>query len=100
VNAKDAKGRTPLLAAIVTGNKDMTELLIAKGADVNVRGSDGTTPLHAAALLGDKDWVELLIEKGADINAKDSSGRTPLQAAAFSVNHKAIAELLSAKGGK
>jgi ankyrin repeat protein len=46
VNAKDAKGATPLLSAAMNGHKDVAELLVVKGADVNAKGTHGKTPLH------------------------------------------------------
>ena len=53
VNAKDAGGGTPILDAAYSGQKEIVELLIAKGADVNVKivsgPSIGNTPLDLAA---------------------------------------------------
>ena len=63
------------------GHKEIAELLIAKGADVNARGFFGSTTLHGAALDGHKEIAELLITKGADVNAKDDGGDTPLDGA-------------------
>jgi ankyrin repeat protein len=77
INAKTAKGRTPLHSAALYYNwKDIAELLISKGAQVNAKNIYGRTPLHLAA---SKDMAELLIAKGADVNAKDNQGNTPLQ---------------------
>jgi ankyrin repeat protein len=78
------------------GHKEISELLIAEGADVNAKSMRGRTPLHSAALNGHKETVELLIKKGADVNAKDKYGRTPLYEAATVL--KEIVELLIAKG--
>jgi ankyrin repeat protein len=47
VNAKDDGGGTPLHFAVT---KEIAELLIAEGADVNAKGDvNGSTPLHQAA---------------------------------------------------
>ena len=35
---------------IVFGHKEVVELLIAKGADVNAKGDGGTTPLDRAII--------------------------------------------------
>lgn len=36
----------------MSGNGEMVELLIQKGADVNIAKLDGTSPLHTAASKG------------------------------------------------
>ncbi len=48
LNAKD-DGWAPLHAAVDEGHKEVAELLIANGANVNAKGRDGRTPLHDAA---------------------------------------------------
>ena len=86
---------TPLHNAATHGHKEIVELLIAKGAYVNVKGgSQGGTPLHDAAQWGRKEVAELLIVNGADVNGKDRFGSTPLHEA----KTKEVAELLIAKG--
>jgi cytohesin len=101
VNAKDKYGRTPLHLAAEEGHKEIVELLISKGADLNAKGGRfGRTPLHQAAT---KEIAELLIAKGADVNAKFESGKlkgqTPLDLANWS-NRKQTADLLRKHGGK
>lgn len=88
--------------AITNGNKDMVELLIVNGADVNAKTSPNWstpdwTPLHFAASSGKKDIAELLLAKGANVNAKTGMEMTPLHYAVAN-GHKDIAELLLAKG--
>ena len=77
----------------------MTELLIAKGADVNAKNEDSWTSLHFAAEghKSKKEIAKLLIDKGADVNAKGKYEETPLHQAAFWAKSE-IAELLIAKG--
>ena len=78
------------------GHKEIAELLIDKGADVNAKSKRGEIPLHLAAQGGHKEIAELLIDKGADVYAKDKYEWTPLHLAAQG-GHKEIAELLIAK---
>ena len=87
MNAKQDGGGTPLHYAAWEGHKEVAELLLANGADVNAKTVGGWTPLHQAAWVdvigrgGHKEIVELLIAKGADLNAKDNRLRkTPLDA--------------------
>ncbi len=104
VNAKDEQGEnefgqrgwTPLHNA---ATKEIAELLIAEGADVNAKGYLDGTPLHPAAWYGHKEVVELLIANGADVNAERVvyDKTIPLHYAAMR-GHKEIAELLIAKG--
>jgi ankyrin repeat protein len=84
---------TPMHFAAQEGHRDIVELLLAKGADVNTRNGGGNTPLHWAAKYGHKDVAELLLAKGADINARNADGIAPLHYAAMK-GSKAVAELL------
>jgi len=79
------------------GSKEVAELLITKGADVNAKGGCGFTPLHIAAMLDRIKVAQTLIAKGADINAWTGSqyfNRTPL----FFARSPEMAKLLIAKG--
>jgi len=99
VNATDDRyGRTPLSFAAANDYKELIELLIAEGADVNANSKIGT-PLHAAAFWGQKEIAELLIANGADVNAKISDGNTPLYFAIWR-QHPEITDLLRKHGGK
>ena len=106
-------GGTALLHAAFGGHKEIVELLIAKGADVNAKGSSGWTPLHFAANGGYMEVTKLLIAKGVDVNAIIVSGRnqgkTPLdwaedvenlQRSKTKVAKKETADLLRKHGGK
>jgi hypothetical protein len=57
--------------------REVAELIIDEGEDVNVRDRNEKTPLHLAI---DKELAELLIDKGADVNARDKEGMTPMHA--------------------
>jgi cytohesin len=99
VDAKSTDGSIPLHGAAFWGLKEVAELLIAKGADVNVKDYKGVTPLHDAALWGHKEIAELLLANGADVDAKDEDGDTPLDVAILR-NDKETADLLRKHGGK
>jgi ankyrin repeat protein len=77
----------------------MSQLLIAKGAEVNAKNVGGETPLDNAAYWGHKEVAKLLISRGADVNAKDDDGKTPLDYA-IGRKHPETADLLRKHGGK
>ena len=67
-------------------HKELIELLIDNGANVNARNDDdwilgGASPLFSPAQQGHTEIVELLIKRGADINLTNKSGRTALDGA-------------------
>jgi len=45
-------GNTLLHGAVVSGDLDEVQRLLAAGADPRIANRDGKTPLHAAALFG------------------------------------------------
>ena len=73
-SAKDKYGHSALDETVGCSYKDdlkdVAELLIAKGANVNARTEFGNTPLDSATYGGGSEAMELLIAHGADINAK------------------------------
>jgi ankyrin repeat protein len=62
--AKDKYAVTPLHSAVVTGDKEIVELLLAKRARVNARNNIGSTPLQIAAHKGYTEVVECLLKNG------------------------------------
>ncbi len=104
VSIKSSRGMTLLHNVAIPGGdyKDVAELLIAKGLDVNAKikygESKDATPLHVAAGKGNIKVAEVLIKNGAELDAKTSQHHhTPLHMAAR-YGHNAVAELLIAKG--
>ena len=100
VNSKDDNGRTLLHYVAQMGYKDVAELLLAKGADVNATRKWNRTPLHDAAVNRHKDIVEVLLANKAKVDAKDYSGETPLHQAATMNENKDVVELLLDHGAE
>lgn len=67
-----------LLLAVRNGDKNIVELLISSGADVNVQTKSGDSALHIACRYRKIKLIRLLIQKGANINAQRQNGVTPL----------------------
>ncbi|WP_064124964.1 ankyrin repeat domain-containing protein [Wolbachia endosymbiont of Dactylopius coccus] len=86
VKAVSKDGITPLhCAALSSNNKEIVEILVKEGADVNASLDESMiTPLHMAArgYNANQEVVQALIEKGANIDAVDKDGLTPLHMAA------------------
>jgi len=83
VNAADMQnGYTPLdLALFANKHKEVVDLLLDKGADVNAQASSGATPLFWAVVRDQKDDVLTLLAKGANVNLADAYGDTILDVA-------------------
>lgn len=76
---------TPLHEAACRLNKDMAELLLNHGANLEARNAfDHATPLHCSAICSydkrnaQKELIKFLLDRGANINATNKNGNTPL----------------------
>ncbi|KAL1492813.1 hypothetical protein ABEB36_010995 [Hypothenemus hampei] len=97
VNVRDKAGNTFLWQAAKSGNLQMVEFLVTKGANVNTSNTYGTTVLHKFVEYDNLEMVEFLVTKGANVNATDTYGNTVLHRAAKSGNLRMV-EFLVTKG--
>lgn len=83
VNAKNAKGLTPVMAAAISGRADLVEILLANGAQPNIQDPNGWTALMyaSASAKGFVGGVELLLKKNADANITNTNGDNALMIA-------------------
>jgi ankyrin repeat protein len=87
---------TALQMAIFSGRRDVFDLLIQHGADVNAEDyQGGYTPLYFAIHSDDSYYMNTLIAKGADVNSK-YPGETLLQSAAITGRTESVKVLLEA----
>ena len=72
MNAKTDQGWIPLHLAALGGDKEIVELLISKGADVNAKDDVGRTPLDWAKQFSDDYTPEAkaAIKETADLLRK------------------------------
>ena len=89
---------TPLMVAALNGHKEIVEMLIAYGVEVNAQGSNGVTALVMAVASGDKEIVEMLLARGAEVNIRNNQGCYTALMAAAEVGNKEIVEILLARG--
>jgi CDP-diacylglycerol--serine O-phosphatidyltransferase len=87
-------GRTLLALAVEETNLPAIELLISRGASLDLRDEHGQTALALATEIGFQEAVETLLAAGANPNTHDTSGMTPLDAADEHGAHDIAAVLL------
>lgn len=95
VNLRDKSSHTTALEhAVRNANREMVQMLLAAGADVNAQNNAGETVLM---MLDDDATSELiwdLLNAGAKVNWKDKEGNTPLLEAASCNNLELLKTLL------
>jgi len=100
IDAVVAPGGCTLLAfAVEESNLPAVELLVSRGASLDLRDEHGSTALAIAVEIGFEEAVETLLEAGADPNLHDTSGMTPLDIADEHGAHD-IAAILLRHGAK
>nr|2KBX_A Chain A, Integrin-linked protein kinase [Homo sapiens] len=97
LNQGDDHGFSPLHWACREGRSAVVEMLIMRGARINVMNRGDDTPLHLAASHGHRDIVQKLLQYKADINAVNEHGNVPLHYACF-WGQDQVAEDLVANG--
>ena len=127
IEARDSRGYTPLMKAVINGDLEILAKLLEQGAETEVADRQGDTPLvwaasqnqpellrllldHGAnpnrgnfnALMwvsfhGNGDMVRLLLEQGGDPNLRSRDGRTAMMWAAEQGNLLAVRRLLEAR---
>ncbi len=65
-NARDGRGRTPLMVAAHLSHDDAARALIDAGADVNALDKDRYDAITIAAVADDPEMVRLVLEGGGD----------------------------------
>lgn len=76
VNARDAKGMTPLVVAVNFNFVEGAEFLVGQSARVDESNNAGETPLITAVHNRNLDMMRLLLTAGADPDRADNSGRS------------------------
>jgi hypothetical protein len=88
-----------LIRASSRGHKKVVEVLVDKGARIDLQREDSVTALMAASENGEREVVELLVEKGASVDLQMEDGRTALMLASFE-GQREVVEVLVDKGAR
>uniref|UniRef100_A0A673K855 Uncharacterized protein n=1 Tax=Sinocyclocheilus rhinocerous TaxID=307959 RepID=A0A673K855_9TELE len=91
------RAQTPLISAVLLQDSGarcrFVNLLLQRGASVNLPDESGRTPLSYACEMGHLDAVKILVKTGADPEAADAWGNTALMYAA-AAGRSAVVEFL------
>ena len=66
-----------MISASTSEHRDLVELFLDHGADVNTKKEDLWTALHLASSNGRLEVAKVLLHRGADIHARNVDGHTP-----------------------
>ena len=87
VNIQDRNNVSALHWASKRWARQMAEVLLERGAQVNMKNDQDQTPLHlllSSNMYRSLDYTHLLLKHGADANAQDMNNTTPLHLASQS----------------
>ncbi|NXY61739.1 IKBD inhibitor, partial [Callaeas wilsoni] len=88
LDAKEHRGKTPLLVAVTARQAAIVHDLLQAGADVNAVDNKGQSALHLAATYGYAQVLQVILSLGfpLDLEMKDFEGHTPLHCAVLAHN--------------
>lgn len=93
VNFRRTKN-TPILLALSNGHKECAQILLDRGADVNIDNGHGWLPIHEVCRIGWEDWAEKIISNPMNMtDRRDRGDSTPLLVAVEN-GHERIAMML------
>jgi hypothetical protein len=94
----DKYQQTALHIAAKLGHKEIAEILIATGLNVDSKDTHNVTPLQLSTLGRFLELSELLLLKGADPNSHDFTGVSPMHIAVGAGNKAMLNLLLKHEG--
>lgn len=97
LEARDARGRTALLAATDANAVEAARLLIAAGADVNAKDAISDSPYLLAGARGHVEILKATLAAGADLKSTNRYGGTALTPACHYGHVEAVRELLKTR---
>jgi ankyrin repeat protein len=97
VKARDAAGRTALVAATYGNRPDVAKLLIQAGADVNAQDDIRNSAFLLAGARGHLEILKLTLAAGADLRSTNRYGGTALIPACHYGHVETVRELLKTR---
>jgi ankyrin repeat protein len=91
IDARDARGYSPLMLAAYAGNVEAFELLLARGADRDSRDNAGNSVLMGVAFKGHLPLLRRLLDAGVDLTARNQHGLDARGFAATFGRHDVVA---------
>lgn len=77
LNLKDPfGGSSPMISAALFGKKEIVNILLEAGADINFQNNDGSTALHTAAFFCRPEIVQILLDNDIDKTVRNNMGAT------------------------
>ena len=96
VNKNNSKPcNTPLHYAVRNGELEIVQMLLDRGANINVQSLKSKTALHIAVEDNRMDIIDILLNHGANVKISDISDVTPLHTAVKNDSVEIIKLLLS-----
>lgn len=99
VNAVNHQGETALHLAIRNRQKTLTQLLLARGADVTLKDGKQAAPLELASKSGSKEIAHMLLEHDLQRQAQYGILDDAMRVAAFN-DHCSLLKILLAKSSE
>lgn len=98
-NSENNQGQNTYEMAILTENKEMVQLFIDKGLNVNQVDKLGNNALHVLLQhkKGNVSFLTELIKKGTDVNGLNGQGQSPLYVAIVNGDQKMVEGLINNK---
>ncbi|EDV24717.1 uncharacterized protein TRIADDRAFT_26100, partial [Trichoplax adhaerens] len=93
IEARDNRGQTPLLLAVINGYTPVIKKLLELGADIATTDSNGRHCMHYLAEKSDVSNILALYENGTSLDTVDEEGNTLLHIAAKG-NHRDTVKLI------
>ncbi|GBG26226.1 Ankyrin repeat and KH domain-containing protein 1 [Hondaea fermentalgiana] len=97
--ARPRNDATAFLFMCMEENKlELTQLLVERGADLDVWGDDDITPLMLASASGMLDLIILFLESGANVDLQSETGTTALMYACQNLKSRHLKTVSAATG--